>query len=205
MTITPFKDQDYNQLVGEYDADNLFEDLEFAADYSSLYYTKSPSSSIVWRRPTVSSTCYFFYRQVILTSLRPSIIYFRKFSKILLLFRMTLTAMTWIRAVLETVGLLLLLSGSCSHQRFWTKWFLKSSPSRRTTRECSTFASGSRVVWATFNLTFFIGGIWLLKYYFVKSGSMWLLMTNCRSIQTLVSSCMLAIQRTQVRCGLPYW
>lgn len=69
MSITPFKDQDYNELVGDYDADNLFEDPEFAADYSSLYYTKSPSSSIVWRRPTVSSTSYFFYWRVILKSL----------------------------------------------------------------------------------------------------------------------------------------
>jgi hypothetical protein len=54
MSIKPFKGQDYNELVGEYSEDNLFEDPEFGADYSSLYYQNEPSCEIEWKRPTVS-------------------------------------------------------------------------------------------------------------------------------------------------------
>ncbi len=53
MSIKPFKGQDYNELVGSYDSDNLFEDELFAPDDSSLYYSKAPPRGIVWRRPHV--------------------------------------------------------------------------------------------------------------------------------------------------------
>ena len=52
MSISPFKDQDYNELIMEYREDNLFEDPEFDACDLSLYYSKNPSG-IVWKRPNV--------------------------------------------------------------------------------------------------------------------------------------------------------
>lgn len=51
MSIRPFKDQDYNELIGNYSSDNLFEDPEFEASDYSLYYSKSPPAGIIWCRP----------------------------------------------------------------------------------------------------------------------------------------------------------
>lgn len=46
-----FKDQDFEALSGEYSEDNLFEDPEFEASDSSLYFTQSPPDGIQWLRP----------------------------------------------------------------------------------------------------------------------------------------------------------
>lgn len=51
MSISPFKKQDYNELVADFDSDNLFEDDLFTPDDSSLYYSKRAPDGIVWLRP----------------------------------------------------------------------------------------------------------------------------------------------------------
>lgn len=58
MSIAPFKDQDYNELVSSYNEDYLFEDPQFDACDSSLYYSKNPRG-IVWRRPNVKKIIVF--------------------------------------------------------------------------------------------------------------------------------------------------
>lgn len=49
--IRAFKDQDYESLRAECSEDNLFEDPEFDACDSSLYYNQSPPDGIQWLRP----------------------------------------------------------------------------------------------------------------------------------------------------------
>lgn len=49
--VAPFKEQVYEELVGNYSSDNLFEDPLFDAADESLYSTKSPPNGIIWKRP----------------------------------------------------------------------------------------------------------------------------------------------------------
>lgn len=53
MRISPFKDQDYYELINSYNSEDLFEDETFDADDSSLYFSKSTPPGIVWLRPQV--------------------------------------------------------------------------------------------------------------------------------------------------------
>jgi hypothetical protein len=49
----PFKNQVYSDLKARHDEYNLFEDPEFPATNSSLYYSQSPPSDVRWLRPKV--------------------------------------------------------------------------------------------------------------------------------------------------------
>ena len=49
----PFKDQVYSDLKAQHDEHNLFEDPEFPADNSSLFYSKNPPNGVRWLRPKV--------------------------------------------------------------------------------------------------------------------------------------------------------
>jgi calpain, invertebrate len=49
----PFKNQVYSDLKAQHDEHNLFEDPEFPANNSSLFYSKSPPSGVRWLRPKV--------------------------------------------------------------------------------------------------------------------------------------------------------
>lgn len=53
MEIIPFKGQVFDELLTEYDEDNLFEDPFFPADNQSLYFSRRPPPGIVWMRPKV--------------------------------------------------------------------------------------------------------------------------------------------------------
>ncbi len=56
----PFKNQDYSFLKAQHDEHNLFEDPEFPATNSSLYYSQSPPFGVRWLRPKVIINNYFF-------------------------------------------------------------------------------------------------------------------------------------------------
>jgi len=49
----PFKNQDYSDLKAQHDEHNLFEDPEFPADNSSLFYSKNPPNGVRWLTPKV--------------------------------------------------------------------------------------------------------------------------------------------------------
>ena len=51
-----FKDQVYSELKDQHDENNLFEDPEFPADNSSLYYSQSAPHGNIYKRNFI-----FFY------------------------------------------------------------------------------------------------------------------------------------------------
>ena len=55
MSIKPFKEQNYYELIESHSVDNLFEDPHFPANDSSMYYSRKPPNGICWRRPNVKN------------------------------------------------------------------------------------------------------------------------------------------------------
>ncbi|CAF0859466.1 unnamed protein product [Brachionus calyciflorus] len=51
MDIIPFKGQVYEELLSQYDENNLFEDPYFSASDRSLYFSRRAPAGIVWKRP----------------------------------------------------------------------------------------------------------------------------------------------------------
>ena len=52
-SVTPFKDQVYEELKYQHNENNLFEDPYFPAKNSSLYHSQSAPHGIKWLRPFV--------------------------------------------------------------------------------------------------------------------------------------------------------
>ncbi len=51
-----FKEQNFEFLLAQHNSENLFEDPEFPADFSSLtgFGSDFPTKEIIWKRPTVN-------------------------------------------------------------------------------------------------------------------------------------------------------
>ena len=62
----PFKNQNYAELKAQHDENNLFEDPEFPANDSSLYYSQNKPYGVQWLRPKVFLV--LFYKKVRFTN-----------------------------------------------------------------------------------------------------------------------------------------
>lgn len=117
-TAAPYKNQQYCELRDDCIRDKkLFEDPEFPATSSSLYFKKAPPGFVEWKRPGVSSTSippksrflkpwggfyYFFFFNV-----NVHFFGFRRYARSPICLLKVSAPMTWTRELWETAGLLL--------------------------------------------------------------------------------------------------
>lgn len=117
-TATPYKNQQYRELKSDCIRDaKLFEDPEFPATSSSLYFKKPPPGFVEWKRPGVSSASIHPSRIQIFASpeevstiffkFRCSLFGFRRYARSPICLWKASAPMTWTRGLWETAGLLL--------------------------------------------------------------------------------------------------
>lgn len=114
----PYKNQQYHELKNDcIRASKLFEDPEFPATSSSLYFKKPPPGFVEWKRPRVSSTSihpksrslkpcggfsfFFFFLMWMFTLCG------RRYARSRICLSKVSALMTWTRELWETAGLLL--------------------------------------------------------------------------------------------------
>lgn len=104
--MKPFKNQVFDDLLSQHDESNLFEDPEFPAEDSSMYFSTRPPNGIRWLRPKVG----FFSHILSWKTLTNSLMFISRKLPTMRNFRLVISSgAIWTRVNWETVGLLLVI------------------------------------------------------------------------------------------------